>query len=146
MDDKSRVEDIMTRSVIVLSEEDNLCDITAGLDRYRFHHLPVVDGTKLVGMLSQRDMLRSTVAGVDASAVARNREVRYLEQTFVRDVMSTEVLTARKDELVSTVAERILRARVGALPVVDDAGTLLGIVTENDIVRLVAGHKLLDSV
>jgi acetoin utilization protein AcuB len=139
-----RVTDIMSRKVIVLSEEDNLSQITAGLDHFRFHHLPVVDGPKLVGMLSQRDMLRNTVTGVDHGAIARTREERYLEKTFVRDVMQSEVLTIGEDELVSVAAERMLTARVGALPVVGDANQLLGIVTENDIVRLVARRGLLN--
>src|SRR5687767_2777657 len=76
MEEQSRVEDIMTRNVVVLAEEDNLSQVAAGLDRYRFHHLPVVDGTKLVGILSQRDILRNTVSGVDRSAVASTREAR----------------------------------------------------------------------
>lgn len=144
MEQQTRVADIMSRKVIVLSEEDNLSRITAGLDHFRFHHLPVVDGTKLVGMLSQRDMLRNTVSGVDHGAIARTREERYLETMFVRDVMQTEVLTIRADELVSVAAERMLAARVGALPVVGDDNQLLGIVTENDVVRLVARRGLLN--
>lgn len=143
MEEQSRVADIMTRSVVVLSEEDNLSQVAAGLDRYRFHHLPVVDGSKLVGMLSQHDMLRHTVSGVDRSAVASSREARYLEQTFVRDVMKTDVLTVRADELVSTAADRMLAGRVSALPVVDAEDALIGIVTEKDILRLVAGQGVL---
>lgn len=138
MDKNARVEDIMTRNVIVVSEEDNLSELTTGLDRYRFHHLPVVDGDKLVGMISQGDLPRASLTGTELNAVTRSREAHYLEETFVRDVMHTDVVTAQRTELVSAAAERMLRARVGALPVVDEAGTLVGIVTKNDIVRLVA--------
>src|SRR5687768_13840021 len=112
--------------------------VAAGLTRFRFHHLPVVDGPKLVGILSQRDMLRATVAGADRSAFARAREHRYLEQTFVRDVMRTKLVTARPEEPVSMAAKRMLEMRYGALPVVDLDGNLLGIITENDVVRWAA--------
>ena len=132
------VEELMTRDVITLNEEDNLEMVAAGLERFRFHHLPVVDGSKLVGMLSQRDMLRATVAGGDRSAFARAREHRYLEQTFVRDVMRTKLVTARPEEQVSMAAKRMLEMRYGALPVVDGEGNLVGIITENDVMRLAA--------
>jgi CBS domain-containing membrane protein len=136
-----QVSEIMTRDVITLLEEDNLESVGATLARFRFHHLPVVDGRRLVGMMSQRDMLRFTVAGVDRSPPARMREARFLEQTFVRDVMHPDVITARPDESVQSAAERMLAHRFGALPVVDDQENLIGIVTENDIVRSVA-HAL----
>ena len=132
------VRDVMTKDVVTLNEEDNLEMVAAGLERFRFHHLPVVDGRKLVGLLSQRDLLRHTVAGDDRSAVARAREHRYLEQTFVRDIMRTKLVVAHPDEPVSMAAKRMLEMRFGALPVVDGEGDLIGIITENDVVRLAA--------
>ena len=132
------VGEVMTRQVVTLNEEDNLEMVAAGLERFRFHHLPVVDGRKLVGMLSQRDMLRHTVAEQDRSPLDRARERRYLEQTFVRDLMRTKLVTAHPEEPVSMAAKRMLEMRFGALPVVDEDGNLLGIITENDVVRLAA--------
>lgn len=138
MHDTTHVADIMTRNVIVLSEEDNLCRIAEGLDRFRFHHIPVVDGTKLVGMLSQRDMFSNSAGGLRCGPFSREKDALLLERTFVRDVMSSTVPTALPDELVSTAAERMLEGRVGALPVVNEHGEVVGIVTEHDIMRLVA--------
>jgi CBS-domain-containing membrane protein len=83
-------------------------------------------------------MLRATVAGNDQGAFARARERSYLEQTFVRDVMQWPVITAREDETIPQIAQRILKHRIGALPVVDKQQNLLGIVTENDLVRTLA--------
>jgi CBS domain-containing protein len=137
---RTLVSDIMTREVVTLLEEDNLLNIAAGLERFRFHHLPVVDDRKVVGMLSQRDILRATVSGMDGGAAARAREARFLEQTFVRDVMTTNVITARPDEPIRLAAQRMLDHRFGALPVVDEDNNLLGIVTENDILRTVASE------
>jgi len=138
MANASKVSDIMTREVEVLREEDNLTSLASIFDRYGFRHLPVVDGRKLVGMLSQRDLLRATVAGLDHSAVARDREAHFLERTFVRDIMMTPVLTTSVHELVRDAARRMATARIGALPVVDEAGDLVGILTESDILRLAA--------
>jgi CBS domain-containing protein len=130
------VGEVMTREVVTLNEEDNLEMVSAGLERFRFHHLPVVDGRRLVGMVSQRDMLRTMVSSLDHSAVARTREKRLLESTFVRDVMKTKLVTAHPDEPVTLAARRMLETRYGAMPVVDREGNLLGIITENDVVRL----------
>jgi CBS domain-containing protein len=133
------VAEIMTRDVVTLLEENNLQQVTADLARFRFHHLPVVDGRKLVGILSQRDMLRATVSGVDPSAFARAREASFLERTFVRDVMRTDVATVQPDTSIADAARRMREARIGALPVVDGERNLLGIVTENDMLRVIAG-------
>jgi len=130
--------DIMTRDVVTVYEENNLNEVRTKLREHSFHHLPVIDGTKVVGMLSQRDMLRATITGVDRGAIAQAREARYLEQTFVRDVMQTHVHSAFPTDSLQTVARRLLADRIGALPVTDEQGNLLGIVTENDLVRQLA--------
>jgi len=132
------VADIMTRDVVTLLEEDNLEQVASSLQRYRFHHLPVIDGRRVVGMLSQRDMLRATVAGRDHSMAALAKEARFLEQTFVRDVMRTAVVTVMPSESIPRAAKLLLTAGIGALPVVDGDGNLVGLVTEHDIVRQVA--------
>jgi CBS domain-containing membrane protein len=129
------VAEIMTRKVVTLYEEDNLERLSQELGQFRFRHLPVVDDGKLVGILSQRDLLRATVSGFDQGALAHAREARFLEETFVRDLMHTDVQTARPDEPLRSAASRMLEGHIGALPVVDERGMLLGIVTENDIMR-----------
>lgn len=132
------VSDIMTRDVITLFEEDNLERVSSELSHYRFRHLPVVDDGRVVGILSQRDLLRASVGGVNPGPAARAREARILEETFVRDVMRTNVMTARPDEAVAVAADRMIEGHFGALPVIDANGLLIGIVTENDIVRVAA--------
>jgi len=132
------VADIMTRYVVTVYEEDDLNQVRRKLSDSSYHHLPVVDGTRVIGMLSQRDMLRATVSGIDDGAFAQAREARYLEQTFVRDIMQTQVRTALPTDSLQTAAKHLLANRIGALPVTDEQGNLVGIVTENDLVRQVA--------
>jgi acetoin utilization protein AcuB len=132
------VSDVMTRTVVTVSEEDNLLEVRDRLAQHSFHHLPVLDGTRVVGLLSQRDMLRATVSGVDAGAFALAREQRFLEQTFVRDLMRAPVVAAAPGDSLPTAAARMLEHRIGALPVTDASRNLLGIITENDLVRTIA--------
>ena len=131
------ISEIMTRNVVTLFEEENLAQVRENLARYHFHHLPVVDDGKLVGMLSQRDMMRATVTGLDRGAAAQSREDRFLEQTFVRDLMETKVITAVESDTIKDAAKRMMERRIGALPVVDADNNLIGIVTENDLVRTI---------
>jgi CBS-domain-containing membrane protein len=130
------VSDIMTREVVTLFEEDNLERVSNELSHFRFRHLPVIDDGKLVGILSQRDLLRATLSGVEGTPMARAREARFLEETFVRDLMHTDVQTARPEETARVAAKRMLDEHIGALPVIDAEGMLVGIVTEHDIVRV----------
>jgi CBS domain-containing protein len=132
------VSDLMTRDVVTMYEEDNLERVSRELGRLRFRHMPVVDDGKLVGLLSQRDLLQATISGAGQSAASRARDARFLEETFVRDVMRTEVVTIGPNEAVRAAARKMLDAHIGALPVVEADGTLVGIITENDITRMAA--------
>jgi acetoin utilization protein AcuB len=133
------VGEIMTRDVVTLFEEDNLARVRSELAHYRFHHLPVVDDGKLVGMLSQRDLLHA-VASLEAtpSPIELAREARLLEQTFVRNIMQTDVVTVRVDDSLRDATRRMLERGIGALPVVDREDKLVGIVTEHDLLRTIA--------
>jgi acetoin utilization protein AcuB len=133
-----KVSDIMTHDVISLLEEQNLATVAATFQRLSFHHLPVVDGKKVVGMVSQRDLLHATVSGLDTSVAAQAREARFLERTFVRDLMQTTVVTCGLYEPIATAAERMLKARVDALPVVNERAELVGIVTAHDLLRVLS--------
>jgi CBS domain-containing protein len=128
------VADIMTRSVVTLNEEDNLSSVLEALDRYRFHHVPVVDDRRLVGVITQRDMLK-LVHG-NGGALDRARDEAYASTTFVADVMRREVVTVRADTPLVDAAKMMLRSRVGCLPVVDADRNLVGIVTEYDLLQL----------
>ncbi|HEX6244078.1 MAG TPA: CBS domain-containing protein [Polyangiales bacterium] len=138
---KSRVADVMTRDVITVFEESNLQEVFGILAPYRFRHLPVVDGKRLVGILSQRDLLQLTSQSLDKNLAARARGVRALEETFVRDVMNGSVVTIRPDASLAEAARLMTTKRVGALPVVNEAEELLGIVSETDLLRSLA-HML----
>jgi CBS domain-containing protein len=123
----------MTREVATLYEEDNLERIEEAMQRFRFHHVPVVDGRKLVGLVSHRDLLR-----VSASAMAKDGEARthiLNQQLFVRDVMTRDIETTTPATPLAEAARTMLDRQHGCLPVVDD-GELVGIITLSDIVKV----------
>lgn len=104
----------------------------AALDLMReadVRHLPVIDtADKVVGILSDRDVLR----------LGGRPEARELK---VRDVMTEEVATVGPDARAYEASALMLDLKVGALPVVDPEGRLLGILTETDFLRI--AHRAL---
>lgn len=121
-----RVADIMTDRPTTLTPEDRLERAMEEMRLGEIRHLPVVDEHGvLVGILSQRDVLA-------AGSNPRRR---------VCDVMTEEVMTVGPEVAAHEAAYLLLRYPIGCVPVTDDAGVLLGIVTETDFVR--AAYQLL---
>ncbi len=128
------VSDIMTRDVYTLNENENLTLILETMKLLRFRHTPVTDGENLVGVLTERDLLRVSAS----SLLPTGREQDALLKTSfkVRDVMSRDVVTANPDMRIRDAAELLFSRRLGCLPVVDSHNKLLGIITENDLAKL----------
>ncbi|HJL17132.1 MAG TPA: CBS domain-containing protein [Sandaracinaceae bacterium LLY-WYZ-13_1] len=128
------VGDLMTREVVTLYEEENLAGLLDGMERFRFRHLPVVDGETLVGLVTHRDLLRAGVSPLEPHA--DQRAARLAEQTFVRDVMQTDVETTAAHVPLVEAAKRMRDSKRGCLPVVGDDGELVGILTSSDLLTL----------
>jgi CBS domain-containing protein len=129
-----RVSDIMTREVVTVFEEENLTGLMEGMERYGVRHLPVVDGKRLVGLVTHRDMLR-----VAASTLLGNRasvDDTLEKQHFVSAIMRRDVATASPDMKLADAARTMREQKIGCLPVVDADGSLVGIVTATDFLRL----------
>jgi CBS domain-containing membrane protein len=128
------VSDIMTAKVITLFEEDNLVGVEKGMTHFKFRHLPVVDGEKLVGLVTHRDLLRTAASSLELGSAQKT--ARLNETVFVRDVMQRNVKTARPGTPLAEAGKLMWDQKIGCLPVVDDSGKLVGIVTEADFLKL----------
>jgi len=121
------VADFMTRDLVTVREADDLALAESLLRLGGIRHLPVVRDRKLVGILSHRDVLRSGISGKPAA-----------RETAVSEVMTREPTTIRPGLGLAHAARLLLERKFGCLPVCDDDGTLVGIVTEADFVRFAA--------
>ena len=120
----------MTRDPVAVSPRDSLADALRLTRERRIRHLPVVDGGVLVGMVSDRDVrtaLPSPLTEPDEQRVA------FLENTPVSAVMKTEVDSVGPLNTVEDAAKLMRRRQIGALPVVDAHGALVGILSESDV-------------
>jgi CBS domain-containing protein len=128
-----RVSEVMQSEVATLTLHDrlDLADDVMRLGRVR--HLPVVDGGKLVGIVSNRDLLAASLSRVlDFSAEDRRTFMRSIE---VAEVMTRDPIAVERDATLREAAELMLRHQIGSLPVVQSDRTLIGLVTETDLVR-----------
>ena len=123
-----QVRDLMQRDVVTLEDTAEI-DVADGLMRMdRIRHLPVLSHGRLVGIVSQRDLFRAGVEaaigrGGDATAVPRHLRLR--------DMMTTEVVTAHPDADLGSAVEMMLQRRIGCLPVVEN-DRLVGLLGETD--------------
>lgn len=130
------VRDIMTRELAVLHMEHNLALAEWGMKEFRFRHLPVVEGDKLIGLVSERDLLRASVSTLNGDhALLDDNLKRYF---FVCEVMTTELSTVRPDATLLEAARLLHDRKLGCLPVTEEDGTLVGILTQSDFVGLAA--------
>jgi CBS domain-containing protein len=126
------VEALMSPQPVSLDSEATIQDAFAMLERYPFRHLPVEQGNRLVGIVSDRDLAL-------AGALPRGRRVPGQPQRQarrVKEVMHDEVRCVAPQTPAHEAAELLLDHRIGALPVVVSEERLVGIVTESDFLRL----------
>jgi len=131
------VKELMSVKVATLGQGDTL-DIADGIMCMgRIRHLPVLDAGSVVGVVSQRDLFRAALGAALAFGIRRPQELmRSLE---IRDVMSTPAVTVEPGALVQEAARTMAEKKIGCLPVVE-SGRLVGILTENDVLRYAMAH------
>ena len=135
-----QVRDLMTEGVFAVGVEDDLETVTNLMDDRNIRHAPVVDGAgNLVGLVTQRDLLRTGLGGMGGRGQLPPEAERQARlHVSVAEIMVPEVVTARPDQDIRDAARVMLENKFGCLPVVDVHQRLVGIVTESDFVRLMA--------
>ncbi|HEY9157958.1 CBS domain-containing protein [Candidatus Binatus sp.] len=132
-----KVRDVMSADPTTLKRNDQLTLADDIMRLGRIRHLPVVDDDdqRLVGIVSQRDLFRDALA--QALGYGKHAQRKILETLSVKDVMTTDVVTAGPDMHLIEAARLLTERKIGCLPVVEN-GRLVGILTEGDFVALIA--------
>lgn len=126
------VSKIMTQNVIKLNVHDSLTKAEQLFEKHRIRHIPVVSGSKVVGIISYTDLLKVAVADYtddDLSVVTTMYNMFSLEQVMTKDVVTVLSYTSIKE-----VAEIFVSNDFRALPVLYE-DQLVGIVTTTDIIK-----------
>jgi len=129
----STVERIMQREFASVRSDERLDFVDDVMALGRVRHMPVVDDGKLVGVVSQRDLLAASLSRV---LDFDNQERRtFLRSIDVREVMAGRPITVAPTATLAEAATLLLRHKIGCLPVVGSGGEALGLVTETDLLR-----------
>lgn len=124
--------ELMGRQVVTLREDAPLSDAADIFSQRRFRHIPVLDSeNNLTGILSDRDVLR-------------NSSRKGWESEIVRSCMNEPVIVASEDTEIREIARVMFEERIGCLPIIDNQGSLIGIVTRSDILRTLVGQAPLE--
>jgi len=129
------VKDWMTRDVITAVPEMGVLEAGNIMREKGVRRLPVVQNGRLVGILTNGDV-REAKPSANSSLSAW--ELNYLvARLTVGEIMSPRVLTITPEATIGEAAQIMYQHKVSGLPVVDAQGTLVGILTESDIFRMV---------
>ncbi len=132
------VEQIMTRDLVTVTMDTPLGIVQNAFDRHRFHHVVVVEDTKAVGVISDRDLLRTISPFVGKLA---ERKVDYLTmQKKAHQIMTRAIIACSPDDSVSDAACMMFKHNISCLPVLDENESCVGIVTLNDVLRWMLDH------
>ena len=118
-----KVREVMTRDVQTIRPDQPVQEAASFMLSADAGSVPVTDGDRLIGMITDRDI---AVRGVAKG---------YGPDTPVRELMTDEVICVREDDDVDDVASKMSEAQVRRLPVIDDQERLCGIVSLGDLSR-----------
>ncbi len=124
-----------TRDVISVSPDDSIDKAICLMEEHEVHHLVVLEGNRVIGMLSDRDVLLSTgwMLATERHFDAGSQE-RIVGPTEVRQIMTHTPIRATDADSARDAAALLLEFKIGALPIVRE-GRLEAIVSESDLIR-----------
>ncbi|MBI3780817.1 MAG: CBS domain-containing protein [candidate division NC10 bacterium] len=134
----AQLSEIMSRSLITVDKNASLRRARRILDRHRIRHLLVMDGKRLVGIVTDRD-LRQAAPSSKSPLTTRERE-EFMDELKVAEVMSRTLITASPDTTVREAARVMVSEKIGCLPVVNGY-QLVGIVTETDLLEMLVREE-----
>ncbi|OGQ01203.1 MAG: hypothetical protein A2Z51_05010 [Deltaproteobacteria bacterium RBG_19FT_COMBO_52_11] len=123
----------MKKDLITITKDDRMTTAKKILREKNIRHLPVVDGKKLIGLVSNMDIRKAEASPATSLEI---RELHYLlDKLTVGEIMTRNVITISPDISVEEATTLLHDNKIGCLPVVED-GNLVGILTENDVMEI----------
>ena len=124
---------IMSRKPVTVSMDDTLAKAQALFAQFHFHHLLVVECRRLVGVISDRDVLKAS-SPFTGTLNEMDRDVATLHKR-IHQIMSRRLITVHSDTCIQTATELLIEKGVSCLPVVTEDGTAEGIISWRDLLK-----------
>jgi len=127
------VKDRMSKPVITITPETSVQEALRIMRKNRIRRLPVMEGKKLVGIVTERDLLYASPSPATTLSV---QEMHYwLSKLRVKEIMKSPVITVDENAPIEEAARLMADNKIGGLPVTKD-GELVGIITESDLFKV----------
>ncbi len=138
MSQETKVSQVMTDEVVVAELTNTIKQVQDLFVEYDMHHLPVVDNDKVIGIISQTDLLNCYDKLLESGKTVSTDN---LNSTFsVEQVMTPKPISVAPVTTLKTAAEMMAEQHCHSLPVVEH-GKIAGILTARDIVKYVGGME-----
>jgi CBS domain-containing membrane protein len=126
--------EIMMGSPVTLKPEDTLDLANDVISLGRIRHIPVVQDGRLVGMITERDLIGAAASKIFGLKQASKSAL--LKTVMIKDVMKKRVITVAPDTPIKDAVHLMADKKIGCVPVVSD-GVVVGLVTTTDVLRYV---------
>ena len=130
------VREIMMGSPVTLNPDDTLDLASDIISLGRFRHIPVVENGKLIGIISERDLMGA--AAVRIFGLKQKSKSALLKSVLIKDIMKKRVVTVEPDTPIKDAAHLMADKKIGCVPVLSE-GALVGLVTTTGVLRYVEG-------
>lgn len=128
-----KVENIMNRDVVTLSLDERLKTIQELFNEQKFHHVLVVEDNKLVGVVSDRDILKQ-LSPFLSTAAERTHDRSTLDKK-IHQIMTRKPITVDKETPIEEAAEMFVKKNISCLPILTGEKEIIGIITLKDILK-----------
>lgn len=131
MKKRAPVSKIMSSNPISVNLSNKVMDVANLFQEHNFHHIPVVSGSSLIGMISKSDIDRVSFV---TSAQDEKANTAIYDSLKIEQVMTKQVDTVQVDDSIKSAAELLATGKYHALPVMDGKD-LKGVVTSTDVIK-----------
>lgn len=128
-----KVTEFMTQPVVTVEMDDSLAEVKRLFEKTAFHHLLVVEGKRLVGVISDRDLLRALSPNIGTAAETA-KDLAGLNKK-AHQIMSRHPITLRPEASLPDAVQVFNQHTISCIPIVTDAEHVVGIVSWRDIMR-----------
>jgi len=125
----------MSKQVVTIDAKDSMNNAIHLLKKHNIKMLPVMEQGKLVGIVTDRDIKRSSAS--DATSLEIHELLYLISKIKIEDIMTKNPITVPLDYSIEETAEVLLKHNISGVPVIDQYGYVVGTITQNDIFRTI---------
>jgi acetoin utilization protein AcuB len=129
------VKNWMNKPAITIDKHSSMQEAMNLMKTHRITLLPVMDKDRLIGVLTDRDLKKASAS--DATTLEMHELLYLLSTIKVKDIMSPNPISVPPDFTIEETAELLLTHKISGVPVVDNDGSVVGVITHTDLFKVI---------